>query len=54
METKERVRQELLDKYDADELVDILGILPEELLSRFDDKVDDYIEEDTDDDEDNQ
>jgi hypothetical protein len=52
MLTKEAVIQELLDKYDADDLVDILNIDAEELLARFEDKVEAYIPEEEDDEDD--
>ena len=50
MQTIELVRQQLLDKYDADDLVDILNIDAEELLDRFEDKViDRMVEQETED-----
>ena len=52
METKEKVRQELLNSYDADILVDLLKIDAEELLDRFEDKLDEYVEDNKDGDED--
>jgi hypothetical protein len=41
---QERAWDYLLTR-DPDELVDILGITSEELLDKFDDKVDKYVEE---------
>lgn len=51
MQTKEQFINELLDKYDADDLVDILHIDAEELIERFDDKVDEALERDQDEDD---
>lgn len=47
--TLEDTKQELLDKYDVDVLVDILNISAEELLDRFEDKVEEYMAEDEED-----
>lgn len=49
MKTVEQTRQELLDSYDADDLVDVLNIESEEILDRFEDKVIEYIEQEVDD-----
>jgi len=50
---RELLRQRLIDGYDPDGIVDILDISSEELLDRFEDKLDEYIEklEDKDDDD---
>lgn len=38
----ERVKGVLLDSYDTDELVDVLKITAQELVERFEDKVEEY------------
>lgn len=44
MVSLEDVRQQLLDAYDPDEIVDVLNISTEEILDRFEDKVVEYME----------
>lgn len=43
------VRQRLLDAYDPDDLVDILDISSEDILDRFQDKLEEYAEREYDD-----
>ena len=49
MQTKEQYVQELLDKYDPDELVSVLNISAEDIIDRFDDRVEATFEEEIDD-----
>lgn len=37
--TKEQLRERILQQYDPDQLVDLLGLTSEELLDAFDDRV---------------
>ena len=41
-----QARNFLLNAYDPDELVDVLKITSEEILDRFEDKIEEYIDKD--------
>lgn len=42
------MKDDLRSRYDADELVDVLKITPDEIVDRFEDRVEEYLHEEGD------